>query len=117
MDQHLEPLTITVNEEVRVSGRSRSEIYRNLAAGKIKAKKDGKRTLIIFEVAQAVYCEFAGCDLPPPEADSARGGCSMSIKSDLSVDEADDILDGLEVDDPVSHAKPPHRVPDVARVR
>jgi ParB-like chromosome segregation protein Spo0J len=35
----------------------------------------------------------------------------MSIKSDLSVDEADDILDGLEVDDPVSRAKPPHRVP------
>ena len=49
MDQYLEPLTITVNEAVRVSGRSRSEIYRNLASGKIKAKKDGKRTLILFD--------------------------------------------------------------------
>jgi hypothetical protein len=66
MDQHLEPLTITVNEAVRVSGRSRSEIYRNLAAGKIKAKKDGKRTLIIFESLKQSIANLPGATFLPP---------------------------------------------------
>jgi hypothetical protein len=49
MDHYLEPLAVTVDEGVRIIGRSRSEIYRKLASGELRAKKDGKRTLILFE--------------------------------------------------------------------
>lgn len=42
-----EPMTVTVREAVRLSGLSRSELYRRLAAGRIEARKSGSRTLIV----------------------------------------------------------------------
>jgi hypothetical protein len=47
------PLTITIPEAVRLSGLSRSEIYRRLGAGDIKARKSGSRTLIVWSSLEA----------------------------------------------------------------
>jgi hypothetical protein len=43
------PLALTIHEAVRVSGLSRSELYRRLADGKVKAVKSGARTLILMD--------------------------------------------------------------------
>jgi hypothetical protein len=68
MDYQLEPLTITVSEAVRISGRSRSEIYRNLASGKLRAKKDGKRTLILFESLKQSIATLPDATFTPARA-------------------------------------------------
>ena len=43
------PLAVTIHEAVRVSGLSRSELYRRLADGKVRAVKSGSRTLILMD--------------------------------------------------------------------
>ena len=43
----IEPLALSINEAVRVSGLSRSEIYRLLASDRIKAVKSGRTTLVV----------------------------------------------------------------------
>lgn len=45
----VQPLTVTIPEAVRVSGLSRSEIYRRLGTGDIEARKSGSRTLILMD--------------------------------------------------------------------
>jgi hypothetical protein len=57
-----QPLTVTIPEATRLSGLSRSEIYRRLAAGDITARKSGCRTLIIWASLKA-HIEA----LPPAE--------------------------------------------------
>jgi hypothetical protein len=44
----IDPITAPIAEAVRISGMSRSEIYRRLAAGDIVAVKNGSRTLIVM---------------------------------------------------------------------
>jgi hypothetical protein len=44
-----EPLAAPINEASRLSGLSRSELYRRLAAGDIHAVKNGSRTLVLME--------------------------------------------------------------------
>ena len=44
-----EPIAVPVLEAVRLSGISRSELYRRLAAGDIRAVKSGSRTLIVMD--------------------------------------------------------------------
>jgi hypothetical protein len=44
----IQPLTVTISEAVRLSGLSRSELYRQLSAGRILASKSGARTLIVW---------------------------------------------------------------------
>ncbi len=46
------PLALTMHEAVRVSGLSRSELYRRLADGKVRAVKSGSRTLILMDSLQ-----------------------------------------------------------------
>jgi hypothetical protein len=48
-----DPITAPIPEASRVSGLSRSEIYRRLSAGDIHAVKSGARTLIIMESLRA----------------------------------------------------------------
>ncbi len=43
------PLAVTIHEAVRASGLSRSELYRRLADGKVRAVKSGSRTLILMD--------------------------------------------------------------------
>jgi excisionase family DNA binding protein len=49
----ISPLALTIPEAVRVSGLSRSELYRRLADGKVRAVKSGARTLILMESLRA----------------------------------------------------------------
>ncbi len=46
-------LAVTIPEAVRLSGLSRSELYRQMSAGRICARKSGSRTLIIWASLQA----------------------------------------------------------------
>lgn len=48
-----EPLAVRIPDAVRISGLSRSEIYRRIAAGDIRAIKSGRRTLIPMESLRA----------------------------------------------------------------
>jgi hypothetical protein len=47
------PLALTIHEAVRVSGLSRSELYRRLADGKVRAVKSGARTLVLMDSLRA----------------------------------------------------------------
>jgi hypothetical protein len=49
----LEPLALLIPDVQRVSGLSRSEIYRRLAAGDLQAVKSGSRTLILMASLRA----------------------------------------------------------------
>ena len=46
---HTDPLAVPIPEAVRLSGISRSELYRRLAAGHVRAVKSGARTLILMD--------------------------------------------------------------------
>jgi hypothetical protein len=48
-----DPIAAPILEASRLSGLSRSEIYRRLAAGDIQAVKSGARTLILLESLRA----------------------------------------------------------------
>jgi hypothetical protein len=43
------PFAVSIADARRISGLSRSELYRRLAAGKISAVKGGSRTLVILD--------------------------------------------------------------------
>ena len=45
----VEPIAIPVNEAAVISGISRSELYRRMAAGQIKARKSGRSTLVLMD--------------------------------------------------------------------
>ena len=62
------PLTVTILEAVRVSGLSRSELYRRLAEGKVRAVKSGARTLILMDSLRAYLAS-----LPPATFRAPRG--------------------------------------------
>jgi hypothetical protein len=49
----LEPLALPIPDAQRVSGLSRSEIYRRLAAGDLCAVKSGSRTLVLMDSLRA----------------------------------------------------------------
>jgi hypothetical protein len=48
----MQPLAVTIPEAVRLSGLSRSELYRQMGAGRIHARKSGTRTLIVWASLQ-----------------------------------------------------------------
>ena len=45
----VEPIAIPVNEAAAISGISRSELYRRMAIGQIKARKSGRSTLVLMD--------------------------------------------------------------------
>jgi excisionase family DNA binding protein len=45
----IDPIAAPISEASRISGLSRSEIYRRLATGDIRAVKSGSRTLILVD--------------------------------------------------------------------
>jgi excisionase family DNA binding protein len=49
----MEALAAPIPDACRVSGLSRSEIYRRLATGDIRAVKSGSRTLILMDSLRA----------------------------------------------------------------
>ena len=62
----LEPIAVPIPEGERISGLSRSDIYRRLAAGELKAKKSGRRTLILYESLKQVMANLPDAKFTPP---------------------------------------------------
>jgi len=58
-----EPLAVSILEGCRIIGVKRSSIYREIAAGRIRALKAGKRTLLPMESLRAWLAA-----LPPSNA-------------------------------------------------
>ena len=49
----ISPIAVAIRDAQIVTGFSRSELYRRLAAGDIKAIKSGSRTLILMDSLRA----------------------------------------------------------------
>jgi hypothetical protein len=62
------PMALTIHEAVRISGLSRSELYRRLSDGKVQAVKSGARTLILMDSLRAHLAS-----LPPAKFRVPRG--------------------------------------------
>jgi hypothetical protein len=64
----IQPLTVTTPEAVRLSGLSRSEIYRRLCAGDIEARKSGSRTLIMMDSLRAHLARLPAANFRHPKS-------------------------------------------------
>ena len=64
----MEPLAAPIPDACRISGLSRSEIYRRLATGDIRAVKSGSRTLILMDSLRAHLM-----NLPPATFRAPKG--------------------------------------------
>ena len=51
--QQVDPIARPINDIVRMTGISRSELYRRLAAGDIRAVKSGRTTLVLMDSVRA----------------------------------------------------------------
>ncbi len=63
-----QPLTVTIPEAVRLSGLSRSELYRQMGAGHIRARKSGSRTLILWASLKAHVEALPEAEFRAPKA-------------------------------------------------
>lgn len=63
----MERITVKVDEATKLTGWGRTRIYEKLAAGEIRAVKDGKSTLILVD---SLASHIA--DLPPYEPIAKR---------------------------------------------
>jgi hypothetical protein len=63
-----QPLTVTIPEAVRLSGLSRSELYLQLSAGHILARKSGSRTLILWASLKAHVEALPEAEFRAPKA-------------------------------------------------
>ena len=66
--QSTDLITAPIPEACRISGLSRSEIYRRLATGDIRAVKSGARTLILMDSLRAHLT-----NLPPATFRAPKG--------------------------------------------
>ena len=64
----IQPLTVTISEAVRLSGLSRSELYRQLGAGHLRARKSGSRTLILWASLKAHVEALPQAEFRAPKA-------------------------------------------------
>lgn len=64
----LEPIAAPIAAACRVSGLSRSEIYRRLATGDIHAVKSGSRTLILMDSLRAHLANLPAATFRAPRA-------------------------------------------------
>jgi hypothetical protein len=68
LDRPIEPITVTVPDTIRISGLSRSEIYRRLAAGDLEAIKSGTRTLILLDSVKRYLASLPTAQYRGPKA-------------------------------------------------
>jgi excisionase family DNA binding protein len=47
-EETIEPLAVSIEEACRISGESRSQLYKLIADGEIEAKKSRSKTLVIY---------------------------------------------------------------------
>jgi len=62
------PLTVTIPDAARLSGLSRSELYRRLGAGDIEARKSGSRTLIVWASLKTYIDKLPPAEFRAPKA-------------------------------------------------
>ncbi len=79
---NINPLAVPIPEAVQLSGISRSELYRRLAAGHVRAVKSGARTLILMDSLRAHLASLPACDLSRSERrlnqNHPERGCTRS---------------------------------------
>ena len=63
----MEPLAAPIPDACRISGLSRSEIYRRLSAGDIHAIKSGSRTLILMDSLRAHLASLPAATFRAPK--------------------------------------------------
>ena len=63
----VEPLAAPIPDACRMSGLSRSEIYRRLATGDIRAVKSGARTLILLDSLRAHLASLPAATFRAPK--------------------------------------------------
>ncbi len=64
----LDPLALPIADAVTFSGLSRSEVYRQLATGKLRAVKSGSRTLVLVESIRAYLASLPTATFRPAKA-------------------------------------------------
>jgi len=64
----VEILAAPISDACRISGLSRSEIYRRLAAGDIHAVKSGSRTLILMDSLRVHLASLPAATFRAPKA-------------------------------------------------
>jgi hypothetical protein len=67
MDQQLEPLSVTIHAASQITGEPRTKIYEGLKTGKLKAKKSGRRTLILYGSLQQYIADLSDAKFTPPK--------------------------------------------------
>ena len=67
----MEPLAVSVTEACRISGLSRSELYRRMAAGQIEARKSGARTLVLVASLKAHLASLPAAAFRAPSRSAA----------------------------------------------
>jgi hypothetical protein len=63
-----EILAAPISDACRISGLSRSEIYRRLAAGDLRAVKSGSRTLVLMDSLRAHLASLPAATFRAPKA-------------------------------------------------
>ncbi len=63
-----ETLAAPIPDACRISGLSRSEIYRRLATGDIRAVKSGARTLILMDSLRAYLASLPAATFRAPKS-------------------------------------------------
>ena len=64
----LDPLALPIADAVTFSGLSRSEVYRQLASGNLRAVKSGSRTLVLVESIRAYLASLPTATFRPAKA-------------------------------------------------
>ena len=64
----LEPIALTIPGAVKVSGISRTELYRRLGAGQIQAIKSGSRTLVLMDSLRAHLASLPAATFTPAKS-------------------------------------------------
>jgi len=62
----MEVVAAPIPDACRISGLSRSEMYRRLATGDIRAVKSGSRTLIVMDSLRAHLARLPAATFRPP---------------------------------------------------
>lgn len=61
----MEPLAVPIPEAQRISGMSRTGIYRELGEGRLRAVKMGARTLVLVESLRAYVASLPAAEFGP----------------------------------------------------
>ena len=67
-DASLDPIALPIADAVTFSGMSRSEVYRQLGYGNLRAVKSGSRTLVLVESIRTHLASLPAATFRPAKA-------------------------------------------------